>query len=595
MILPQVLGAALLVVAGFDPIDRAHGAKPSPSVSKQVESSEPGYWERIKGRLFRQESQDETTQATSRSGQSVSTAHSAATPDDEEKVVRSSISLRQWAARRLNWKQGSPEDKNAKLESKQRDLQPAPNSDAVDSSHSASDTSIRKNHPNGERKLVTRVDSHPRWTTPPSLVLAARSNATDKTASPTTIASAGATTKVGVQSDPMKIESSGNTKPDGGAKSIESTTHPAAPTAAATLILFDPSTNASESTAAKLPELAGPALIDPNSTGTAGELSRIAANGDNVAAIAEPANSGDTLPNAVPPSIIALQSDPDMVEAANLEVEDQDAPAQIAQTGFVHRSTPDGSTTRQARVSASGSETSHSGILSRILSPALCERLDQLPIECYPIGGILLVCMLALLISRGRPSTATGAQPTLVNVAGHSAGSFSWQPSLVVPQAACARRVEPPLQTRGGFAGAITATIGLAIVAVGATAVLRAQVAGQTDLIRPGVTIAAAGQFVLLFGIVALTLRSRRLRIARQSAAFGVAHAAPVVAHPFVAGTVPYMTLGSTFGWPTAAPAPSSPSHQSGQIAQLKAQLACLSQQLDHLGVGETPGPAKSA
>jgi hypothetical protein len=221
--------------------------------------------------------------------------------------------------------------------------------------------------------------------------------------------------------------------------------------------------------------------------------------------------------------------------------------------------------------------------------------LDQLPIECYPIGSLLLVCMLVLLISRGRPVTALDVPPNIAHIAGQSAGTFGWLPSMVVPSAPFARGVEQPVQSRSGFAGPLTTTIGLAIVAVGATAVLRAQLAAQPALIRPGVVIAAVGQFVLLLGIVALTIRNRRLKLARQSAAFSDAHVDPLVARSLVAGTIPNMTVGPNFGWPTSIHAAGGHGNQSGQIAQLKAQLACLSQQLDHLGVGETPGAAKSA
>jgi hypothetical protein len=43
----------------------------------------------------------------------------------------------------------------------------------------------------------------------------------------------------------------------------------------------------------------------------------------------------------------------------------------------------------------------------------------------------------------------------------------------------------------------------------------------------------------------------------------------------------------SQTGWPAGATSIAPPAPHPGQIAQLKAQLACLSQQLDHLLGGE--------
>jgi hypothetical protein len=100
---------------------------------------------------------------------------------------------------------------------------------------------------------------------------------------------------------------------------------------------------------------------------------------------------------------------------------------------------------------------------------------------------------------------------------------------------------------------------------------------------RPGVMIAAAGQFVLLLGIVALTLQSRRSASGQTGVGSGLAHGSAVAAQPVVAGTVPYLPLGASHPWSTATSAGAGHGHQSGQIAQLKAQLACLAQQLDHL------------
>ncbi len=89
--------------------------------------------------------------------------------------------------------------------------------------------------------------------------------------------------------------------------------------------------------------------------------------------------------------------------------------------------------------------------------------------------------------------------------------------------------------------GPFTTVIGLAIVAVGAVALARAQLAHEVSLLRPGIMAAASGQVVFLLGIVALALQSMRKP-----------------------------TLQSTFA------------HDPGQMADLKAQLAILVQRLDH-------------
>jgi hypothetical protein len=65
--------------------------------------------------------------------------------------------------------------------------------------------------------------------------------------------------------------------------------------------------------------------------------------------------------------------------------------------------------------------------------------------------------------------------------------------------------------------GAYTAVIGLAIVAVGGAAVVRAQFADQPSLYWPGLLVAAGGQGVFWLGIVALAVHSVRKSRTRRA------------------------------------------------------------------------------
>jgi hypothetical protein len=93
---------------------------------------------------------------------------------------------------------------------------------------------------------------------------------------------------------------------------------------------------------------------------------------------------------------------------------------------------------------------------------------------------------------------------------------------------------------------------------------------------RPGVLIAAGGQLVLLVGLVALAIQSSRAEKSRRAA--GDQSLQTVLSPIGYAVAVQHAPVGSAVWQPASAH-----SGQSGQIAQLKAQLACLSQQLDQL------------
>jgi hypothetical protein len=223
----------------------------------------------------------------------------------------------------------------------------------------------------------------------------------------------------------------------------------------------------------------------------------------------------------------------------------------------------------------------------------MCERLNSLPAECYPIVGLLAGSMLVFLLSRGRRAAPQTAAAQISQIATHVPGAFGLPVSMILPAMAQGSAGEQNARTRGSVFGSLAATVGLAIIAVGGMAVLRAATGQQPTLMRPGVVIAAVGQFVLLLGIVAMAARNRRAANAPDGG--GLHYARAVAAQPVVASPLPYLPVNAGYAWPTPPHAAAGQGSQSGQIAQLKAQLACLSQQLDHLGDAENSGASKVA
>jgi len=229
------------------------------------------------------------------------------------------------------------------------------------------------------------------------------------------------------------------------------------------------------------------------------------------------------------------------------------------------------------------------------LGPALCERLGKLPVECYPLGLLLLGSLGVMLFSRGRRQAVAGHSIAAEHLHGAGPGVVGWMMPMTgrlqVPGASAAAGHH----AGSSLFGALMATVGLAITAVGASAVLRAYVVQQPEMLRPGVTIAAAGQFVLLLGIVALAVRSAQNGRSRQGGEIEQLQSEVSRMSHALAAAAPWQPFGSAFPVPVFVPATTSGGGNAGQIAQLKAQLACLSQQLDHLGMANGGGHAKAA
>lgn len=608
MIVQQILGAALLVTVGFDPIDRAHGAKPS-AVTNESAQDESGFWTRVKGRLFSRKSEVKPARSTTQSDSQVSTSQASADPERRGKTVHSNVIVRELLASRMSkirdskkraakksevaplaqedkrpildrlrsrlaWHREkplveSPEGRFAwfkkstvqpgtqRAPQEPPELMPVPTLPVTDSATPATTELIRKNYPARESSLLTRVDSNPYGTATPAATVKEEGTLTPLVLRETT-------SKVCAVSPVIQNEFADEIAIPGGDVSSES-----------------------------LPQFAGPALVDPNAARSNLESIQIPARDEHAQASPLTTSSADPVTVADQPEAVAAPAQGEVVEPAKLEVGDQKAAAKIAQTRFVYHPTSvaakgDSSARREARRSVStSSSASNKSVLSGILSPALCERLSALPLECYPVVGLLLGAMLVLLLARGRGTSPQAAAPHVAHVATHLPGAVGWPVSMVLPSAAHTGGTDQTTQARGGLFGSLATTVGLAIIAVGAMAVLRSLTAQQPSLMRPGVMIAAAGQFVLLLGIVALAVHGRRSAIVRKVAGFGRSDA--VAAQPVVAGTLPYLPIGAGYALPP------SPSNHSGQIAQLKAQLACLSQQLDHLGDSETDRPTKAA
>ena len=137
---------------------------------------------------------------------------------------------------------------------------------------------------------------------------------------------------------------------------------------------------------------------------------------------------------------------------------------------------------------------------------------------------------------------------------------------------------DPTARPRGATFGAFVTAIGLAIIAVGVTAVVRAQMTRHMPLMRPAVVIAASGQFVLLLGLIALAVQGGRAAKNRQGAPAGSLQTA--LGPMRYALAVQHGPDAAAAGWsPGAGPR----ADQAGQIAQLKTQLVCLAEQLDQL------------
>jgi len=144
-----------------------------------------------------------------------------------------------------------------------------------------------------------------------------------------------------------------------------------------------------------------------------------------------------------------------------------------------------------------------------------------------------------------------------------------------------------------GMLGAMTTVIGLAIVAVGAMAVVRGHWGDHPLLYRPGLMVAAVGQVILLGGIVMLAGQGSRATTVRTTWEADIIESQLDRLRGAVAATAGGAAYSPASAWP-AQPSATGHPNVSGQIAQLKAQLACLAQQLDHLSPSGRGGDGRT-
>jgi hypothetical protein len=148
------------------------------------------------------------------------------------------------------------------------------------------------------------------------------------------------------------------------------------------------------------------------------------------------------------------------------------------------------------------------------------------------------------------------------------------------------RRQEDAPGAASGMAGAMITAVGLAIVAVGVLAVVRGHWGGHPVLYRPGIVVAAIGQVLLLSGIVMMAAQASRTAPARTNWEIDLIQSQLDRLRGVMPATAGATPSSSALAWQPQVGASSQP-NVPGQIAQIKAQLACLSQQLDHLSPSE--------
>jgi hypothetical protein len=198
-------------------------------------------------------------------------------------------------------------------------------------------------------------------------------------------------------------------------------------------------------------------------------------------------------------------------------------------------------------------------------------RFSRLPVEYYLNMVVLLIAMPVLVLSR-RWSSSSGSKNQVSSGVPVSRG----QPLSPTAPGSRDQAGTAASGNARGQVGTIAAMIGLTIAALGIARLVHGHIAGQLASQRPAMLMAAVGQGILLLGITAqLVHRAGRGSRAKSAAESNNASAA----NP------------SRGAWPGMVPVPMNggyAGHHSGQVAQLKAQLACLSQQLDQLVISES-------
>jgi hypothetical protein len=247
----------------------------------------------------------------------------------------------------------------------------------------------------------------------------------------------------------------------------------------------------------------------------------------------------------------------------------------VGEAGFLNQH---GATERfHAAVSAAPTERTASGSVS--------PTLENTSLVWYLAIGVLAMSAIVLVTTRSAPEGRRDPYPYGVSNAGDRS---SWHYS------AGAGTAPNTTVSSGRFIRTFTisfAIVGLLFVAIAFVVFGRGISDDRVELRRTGALISAVGQGILLVSLIAHAACKRR------PAEPFTGPSVPIAPQPGPAQTawssmVPFLPLN--VAWPLSQNGLLGWGGNSGQIAQLKAQLACLSQQLDHLGPSAQVGDPES-
>jgi hypothetical protein len=212
---------------------------------------------------------------------------------------------------------------------------------------------------------------------------------------------------------------------------------------------------------------------------------------------------------------------------------------------------------------------------SGVLSDLELNEPDMVPFG-YIAAFVVIFLVAALTFGRRGNASKLDDRP-----ATPYSGFALWQPFQQVPNRVANQ------SRQGGIAGVITATLGFVLTLLAVVVYARGRFIELAAMQRVALVIAATGQATMVLGILLqLVYRSRALR--RSDSTSG--NNSPAMPQTMWPSVLPVVPLSTPYSWPVAMPVTTNAGHSSGQIAQLKAQLNCLSQQLDHLSAPPPPG-----
>lgn len=184
--------------------------------------------------------------------------------------------------------------------------------------------------------------------------------------------------------------------------------------------------------------------------------------------------------------------------------------------------------------------------------------------------SIIITCTMALALSLANrhPSRSVGD----VSLPGGFISIPAVWPISIAPDRQAARAATTVLPS--AIVGTVVTVLGMGIAVLGISVLFREFQTGEPALRRPGLMIGAAGQLVVLIGI-AIQILSRTSRSVQAGGAVASAATMPLAAvHPSLVSASPSMANCAVS---------SELSDQPAQIAKLKAQVAVLTERVEHL------------